>query len=55
MVSQFIYSNLRQLSKMFGHLFAKPTMDQKQEIGRRKMSCHSQTHWQQCRVIADKQ
>lgn len=54
MVSQFIYSNLRQISKMFGYLVAKSTVDQKQEIGRRKMSCYSQIHWQQRQVIADR-
>lgn len=39
---------------MFGYLVAKPTIDQKEEIGRRKMSCYSQMHWQQCEVIADR-
>lgn len=31
---------------------AKTTIDQEQEIGRRKMTCYSQIHWQQCEVIA---
>lgn len=49
-----IYSNFREISKMCGHLVAKPTIDQKQEIGRREMSCYSQSHWQQYEVIADR-
>jgi hypothetical protein len=39
---------------MLGYLFAKPTVDENQEIGRRKMSCYSQVHWQQSEVIADR-
>lgn len=39
---------------MFGYLVAKLTVDQKQEIGRRKMSCCSQMHWHQCEVMADR-
>lgn len=54
MILQAIYSNFRQISTMFGYLVAKPTIDQKQEIGRRMMSCYSQMHWQQCEVIADR-
>lgn len=54
MISQSIYSNFRQISTMFGYLVAKPTIDQKEEIGRRRMSCYSQMHWQQCEVIADR-
>lgn len=42
------------LKCLFGYLVAKPTIDQKQEIGWRKTSCYSQIHWQQCEVI-DKQ
>lgn len=53
MILQSIYSNFRQISTVFGYLVAKPTIDQKQEIGR-MMSCYSQMHWQQCEVIADK-
>lgn len=40
---------------MFGYLVAKSTIDQKQEIGRRKMSCYSQIYWQQREIITDKQ
>lgn len=54
MILQSIYSNFRQISTVFGYLVAKPTIDQKQEVGRRMMSCYSQMHWQQCEVIADR-
>lgn len=53
-IPQSIYSNFRQISTTFGYLVAKPTIDEKQEIGRRMMSCYSQMHWQQCEVIADR-
>ena len=39
---------------MFGYLVAKSTTDQKQEIGRRKMSCYSQIYWQQREIITDR-
>lgn len=54
MILQAIYANFRQISTMFGYLVAKSTIDQKQEIGRRMMSCYSQMHWQQCEIIADR-
>lgn len=50
----FIYFNFREIFKMCGYLVVKFIIDQKQEIGRREMSCYSQSYWQQYEVIVDR-
>lgn len=39
---------------MLGNPVAKPTIDEKQEAGRRRVSCYSQVHWRSRDLLADR-